>query len=114
MLVGAAFLLSKQSSNQSRPIHTYGERGTAKRGIDVEAHALIYMEGGDSNCPHEIVKEPLAVIPENGREKLHSLSLLNFSKVYTVEHNVKVKSVGRISDESMAYFNAYVKESFGY
>jgi Family of unknown function (DUF6590) len=60
-----------------------------------------------------IIKEALEVTPDSSREKLHPLSRLNFSKVYTVEHNVKVKSIGRISKMSMPNFKVYWKEAFG-
>jgi hypothetical protein len=60
-----------------------------------------------------IIKEPLEVTPDSSREKLHPLSRLNFSKVYTVEHNVKVKSIGRISRKSMLNFKIYWEQNFG-
>jgi len=97
------------------PIHTYGRRGSGKPGIDLEAHAIIHMEGEPperTEMDAGIVKEPLEVKPDSRREKLHPLSRLNFSKVYTVEHNVKVKSIGRISKQSMPNFKIYWKEAF--
>ena len=69
------------------------------------------MKSEKPNRPTGIIKEPIAVVPECPRNKLHPLSLVNFGKVYTVEHSVKVKPVGRISDGSMPYFLAYVEKS---
>lgn len=57
-------------------------------------------------------KEPLEVEPARPDQKLDPMSRLNFGKVYTVEHNVKVLPVGKITDRSMARFNSYVKHEF--
>lgn len=54
-------------------------------------------------------KEPLEVEPTRPDQKLDPMSRLNFGKVYTVEHNVKVLPVGRITDSSIARFTSYVK-----
>lgn len=54
-------------------------------------------------------KEALEVEPAKPDQKLDPMSRLNFGKVYTVEHNVKVLPVGRITDGSMARFNSYVR-----
>jgi len=81
----------------------------------LEAHAIIHMEGEAperTEMDGGIVKEPLEVRPDSKREKLHPLSRINFSKVYTVEHNVKVKSIGRISKKSMPNFRVYWKDAF--
>jgi hypothetical protein len=45
-------------------------------------------------------KEPIRVIPKTPRDKLDSESRLNYAKIYTVEHNVKVYFVGEIAPES--------------
>jgi len=88
-------------------------QGANKPGIDLRAHAIVHMR---DNPPKEkymerrLDKEPLKVIPETPGAKLELSSLLNFSKIYTVEHNVKVKSIGRISEESMPRLLAYWRQ----
>jgi hypothetical protein len=52
----------------------------------------------------EIHKRPVRVEPFNGREKLASESRVNYSKVYTIEHNVKVCFIGKIHEKSEATF----------
>ena len=59
-----------------------------------------------------MAKEPLEVEPAKSDQKLDPMSRLNFGKVYTVEHNVKVLPVGRITDASINRFNAYAKAEF--
>ena len=57
-----------------------------------------------------LVKEPLEVEPAFDSITLHPSSLVNFGKIYTVEHNVKVMPIGQISDRSMPKFVYYWKQ----
>ena len=59
-----------------------------------------------------MTKDPLEVTPDTWDQKLDRMSRLNFGKVYTVEHNVKVMSVGKISRSSMPKLLGYASESF--
>lgn len=43
---------------------------------------------------------PICVRRKNLSDKLDHLSRLNYAKVYTVEHNVKVSFIGRVSESS--------------
>ncbi|KAL2856189.1 hypothetical protein BJX68DRAFT_230111 [Aspergillus pseudodeflectus] len=93
-------------------ISTYGGRGLAKPGVDPSKHAIVHMADTPprlgSNEP-ETTKEPLEVDPERFDETLHPKSRLNFGKIYTVEHNVKVLPIGVISAASMPRFIAYAR-----
>lgn len=105
-------LMIGQPSNLDRPITTYSGQGVAKSGVDRAKHAVIYMRGSEpATKKHEpkMSKEPLEVEPAQPDQKLDPMSRLNFGKVYTVEHNVKVLPVGRITDRSIARFDSYVK-----
>ncbi|KAL6235339.1 hypothetical protein BDW75DRAFT_143889 [Aspergillus navahoensis] len=94
-------------------ITTYNGRGVAKRGVDPDKHAIVYMRGTrpalDAGEPR-MIKEPLEVSPETPDEHLDSMSRLNFSKIYTVEHNVKVLPIGKISSGSMTRFRQYARD----
>lgn len=59
-----------------------------------------------------MTKEPLEVAPASPDQKLDFMSRLNFGKVYTVEHNVKVLPVGKITERSMPRFQSYAKNEF--
>ncbi|KAF9893674.1 hypothetical protein FE257_009842 [Aspergillus nanangensis] len=96
-------------------IHTYGGRGVGKDTSDASKHAIIYMEGhrpvqGPNEPP--LTKEPLEIRPVSADEKLDSMSRINFGKLYTVEHNVKVREVGRITQRSMSRFVDYARAEF--
>jgi hypothetical protein len=43
---------------------------------------------------------PIKVAPDNPRHRLDDASRLNYAKTYTVEHNVKVWFIGKISSDS--------------
>ncbi|OGM46091.1 hypothetical protein ABOM_005703 [Aspergillus bombycis] len=93
------------------PVHTYGRLGVAKASVDPSKHAVIYMKGArPGHGPNEpkMTKDPIEVTPEP-YQKLHTMSRLNFGKIYTVEHNQRVLPVGKISEESMAKFHLYAK-----
>jgi len=56
-------------------------------------------------------RQPLAVTLDSYGEKLDPMSRVNFGKVHTIEHNVEIRHIGRISSSSMPTFNAYVNEA---
>ncbi|KIX93187.1 uncharacterized protein Z520_11041 [Fonsecaea multimorphosa CBS 102226] len=98
------------------PINTYHEKGTTRKSFDKhdrQAHAIIYLEGTKpESLPEEgeLRKEPIEVVGASGDNKLHKASRIRFDKVFTIEHNVLVKNVGRISKDSMPYFSSYWRE----
>jgi hypothetical protein len=60
----------------------------------------------------KLFKQPIRVIPEeNG--SLAPQSRINFSKVYTVEHNVKVKNIGKVDRDMLEWVQYYFRISNG-
>ena len=90
-------------TNRTRPVQTYRRQGATKVGVLVEDHAVIYT-GGEGDAPppllegEGITKQALRVVT-NGNEVLDTCSRINFRKTYTVEHNVKVLSIGVVAPE---------------
>jgi hypothetical protein len=83
--------------------------------VNPREHAVIYMrpsEPFNNSSEPRITKEPLEVRPAAHDQKLDKMSRLNFGRVYTVEHNVKVMPVGKISDGSMPRLRSYARDSF--
>ncbi|KAL4861514.1 hypothetical protein BDV12DRAFT_64569 [Aspergillus spectabilis] len=94
-------------------ISTYGSRGVSKPGVDKSKHAIVHLQGTmpamkRSEAP--MIKEPLEVAPERADETLDPMSRLNFGKIYTVEHNVKVLPIGRVTSASMTRFLQYASD----
>lgn len=109
-----------------RPIHTYNGQATLKHNLpEPSQHAIIYTsdhapaehwykaENGAIIQEH-LSKDPISVIREQeGPEgDLDPLSRLNYSKIYTVEKNVRVLNIGRVADASMSSLlrNTFVKQ----
>ncbi|KAK5156872.1 hypothetical protein LTS14_004389 [Recurvomyces mirabilis] len=93
------------------PIATYGNKGVAKRsGVKKADHAIIYTgqtppRPMESEAPQrgEQGMQPVAirVVPDNPVDKLDPASRLDFGKIHTIQHNIKVRQLGMIHDNSI-------------
>ncbi|KAI8962206.1 hypothetical protein F5Y11DRAFT_347777 [Daldinia sp. FL1419] len=84
------------------PILTYDRRGCLKKGVRPSKHGIIYMAGSKprllKNEP-ELGFTPVALQVYAEGEKLAKESRVNYSKLVTIEHNVKVFFIGSITGE---------------
>jgi len=90
-----------------RPITTYGHKATTKGGINRYDHAIVYMNNARPkrlSDESKLSKESIQVISKNPRDKLEVDSRVNYGKIYTVEHNVKVLFIGKLAKESERTF----------
>jgi hypothetical protein len=119
--VGTANLSFFMLTPFHRQIRTYQGLGTTKRGVRPADHCLIYTKDkGKTGISEEIenepglLKRPIRVKPLTSAtcNKLSPKSRLNFVKLYTVEHTVKVQFIGKIHDESFDYFLKVTKEAW--
>lgn len=97
----------------SSPISTYGGRGVAKRSVDPDTHAVLYLRGtqpAQGSDEPRMIKQPLEVVVESRDETMNPMSRLNFGKIYTVDHDVKVLPVGRVTSRSMMRFIQYARD----
>jgi len=91
-------------------INSYGGYGVAKPGIKKSDHGIL-SSGKHIALPlpsekprrHEASMRPKAVLIDidDPTNKLHPISRINYSKVYTVEHNTKVRGIGMTQRSSM-------------
>jgi hypothetical protein len=99
------------------PIYTYGGQGAAKPSVRPQDHAVVYVDGGPQPLPPENEmpgKEAIPIILEHQTETLEPMSRIDFSRVYTVEHNVRVLTIGRISPKHLGSFDkAFIESTFG-
>ncbi|KAK5719519.1 hypothetical protein LTR15_008043 [Elasticomyces elasticus] len=103
------------------PITSYGKQGVGKQGVKKSEHSIIYS--------HKPVPQPLPserpergeagmrihaiqVTPDVATEKLDPLLRLDYGKVYTVHHNVKVESYGVVHPNSMDFLLSQWEEVF--
>jgi hypothetical protein len=76
---------------------TYGGQATLKPGVKPEDHTIIYTSDRPKLKPGEyLTNKALRMVPDNPRERLDPASRMNYAKLYTVEHNVKVYFIGQI------------------
>jgi len=82
----------------------------AKRWVRKAEHAIIYTGKRapaplDSEAPNRgevgLLPRAIRIDSDNPGEKLDTLSRVDFGKVYTIEHNVKVRSLGQVSRDSV-------------
>ena len=91
-----------------RPILTYGQRGTLKAGVHSEDHAIVYT----SHDPPPLLETEqisnkfasIRIIPQSPRDKLEATSRVNYTKLYTIEYNVKVQVAGQIDEDHKERF----------
>jgi hypothetical protein len=109
--------LRSWSDFMHRPILTYGRQACAKPQVVKWQHAIIYT-GRDEPAaqPGEQPKQgeysmmlAIRVSPKSRMEKLDPLSRINFGKIYTVEHNVKVYDFGDVHPDSLVTLKAQWK-----
>jgi hypothetical protein len=55
-------------------------------------------------------KEPLEVVADSPEQTVNPMSRLDFGKIYTVEHNVKILPIGRVTEQSMERFIQYTRD----
>lgn len=103
------------------PISTYQKKGAAKPGLDVDSHAIVWavwegrQEPGKLPGEEGMTKLPLRMIPDRvpgnaQQEDLHPASRINFGKVYTVEHNVRIFGIGWIDPTHIHLVKSYYRQ----
>lgn len=72
---------------------TYGGQGVLKKGVHAKHHTAIYSDKAQifrGEKEKGMTKRPIRITTSSPRHKLDKASRLNYARVYTVEHNVKV------------------------
>ncbi|KAF2722887.1 hypothetical protein K431DRAFT_221009, partial [Polychaeton citri CBS 116435] len=106
------FVVIRQQSGycSALPITTYGRRGVSKPGVIKSEHAIIHTgsqapEPLNAELPHRgeagMRSRAIRVDPDERDTKLDLLSRLDFGKITTIQHNLKVKSFGKVNRASM-------------
>lgn len=99
------------------PIHTYGGQGCDKSGCHPEVHAAIYAEGTppvvSTSERQRGLRMPAIKIKLHASNGLglHPKSRVHFGKVHTVDHNVAVRDIGMVTDDSIDQVLAWWDES---
>lgn len=97
---------------------TYGGQGVSKKQVEKSQHAIIYtgkVAPGPS-AEERPARGELGLLPQSIRvdpdEKYHFLdpmSRVDFAKTYTIQHNIKVRSIGKVNRDSMSALQSQYK-----
>lgn len=99
------------ASHSNSPVKTYGGEGVSRKGVRKCEHAIIYT-GKDVPLPIRreapsrkeskgLLPQAIRVDADDPAIKLDPMSRIDFGKVYTIEHNVKVRSLGKVNRVSL-------------
>lgn len=100
-------------ANFTSPIYTYNRRGVSKYSADAAKHSIVYTEGTRPMAAADeprMSRAPIEIRPNSLEHRLDPMSRLNFSKLFTVEYNVKVLPVGKVTERSMPAFLDYARQ----
>lgn len=106
------FVVIREASTycSALPIATYGTQGVGKANVTKSEHAIIYTgRAPPAPLPSEepvrgevgMRPDSIRVDPDDREDKLDPRSRIDFGKVHTIQHNIKVKSYGKVNDRSM-------------
>ncbi|KAK3396179.1 hypothetical protein B0T20DRAFT_501438, partial [Sordaria brevicollis] len=91
-----------------------GAKSIAKNRARGEHLAVLYstnVRPPKADEEEGIVFDPIAVIMEEGKQNISPLARLDFSRVYTVEHDLKVMKIGRVHPDSHSKLDDYYKKT---
>ena len=107
------FVVIREGANycSALPIATYGRQGVGKHGVVKSEHAIIYTgrtppEPMEAERPKRAEQgmrpEAIRIDPDNPEDKLDPRSRIDFGKVHTIQHNIKVRNYGQVHPRSMS------------
>jgi hypothetical protein len=108
-----------QYLTRCRAIHTYGNRGTTAPHARPRDHVVIYtgekqpdLVEGESEAV--LNRKPIMVTLHPQGQALLPASRLSLSKLYTVEHDIPVSRLGKITPRDVEKIRQYCVEIHGF
>jgi hypothetical protein len=95
-------------------IQTYEGRGCAKRSVNPYWHSQIYSTHHPEPLlpgEKEFVKSAIRLRLENGNGHLRPESRLNYARIYNIDHNQFVKSLGHIAKDDFVKVQTYFRQT---
>ncbi|KAK6434439.1 hypothetical protein LTR95_009378 [Oleoguttula sp. CCFEE 5521] len=83
------------------PILTYNHQGAKNKSMDASENGIVFTgKGVPAGAPRTLglLDEPIRVNADDPTDKLDSESMIHYGKIYTIEHNIKVKPFGLVHD----------------
>ena len=106
------FIVIRQAENYCTclPIMSYGKQGVGKPTVKKSEHSIVYTtkdppeplpEETPSRGEEGMRPQAIRIDVDNPTHKLDHTSRLDYGKVYTIQHNIKVQSYGKVNPRSM-------------
>ena len=106
------FVVIREGANycSALPITTYAGRGVAKPDVQKSEHSIIYTGRRPPNLTqdemprlgeHRMLLQPIRIVQNDPGDRLGPMSRLDYGKVHTMYHKVKVRAFGQVHPESM-------------
>jgi hypothetical protein len=94
------------------PVPTYRGLGTTKSGVNASDHVPLVAEGRNTVpvSGEQPIRPAIHVIVENTSVRVSTSARIDFSRLYTVEYNYVVKTVGRIHARDMDRLKQYAAQ----
>lgn len=105
------------SADVSSRISTHGGQGAVGKLINQKEHGIVYTgETPPKNLEGEknLNKDPIQIVATDASQYLDPLSRIHYAKPYPVEHNVKVREVGMVSQRDRRKVLGYYQLESGY
>ncbi|KAK5682117.1 hypothetical protein LTS10_005242 [Elasticomyces elasticus] len=92
------------------PLTTYGGRGVSKVGVLKYEHAIVHSTRQAPNPRNDelpqsgeagMQSQPIRVVPDLPEDTLDPMTRIDYGKVHTIHHNIKIKSLGMVHPNSM-------------
>jgi hypothetical protein len=112
----AKFIVVKATARSSICvcINSRSEQTNTTLGMAGNHHAALILQGAIVTHHEQgeaLTKDPIEMKIENDTLHIDPISRVDFTKLYTVEHNVKVQNLGRVVGPSVARLKHYVAEN---
>ena len=113
------FVVVRQKSKHCLcvPVYTYSQQATSKHGVNPEDHAPLIKEGTTvefhDDEEKDKLKKVLVMILEDPSVQWSPMSRINLGKVHSIEYNLKVRTIGRLTRESTNDLEASFREAIG-
>jgi hypothetical protein len=106
------FLYCSSRTHSYRPIHTYQGKGTLASHAKASHHVQVYTGSRPPPLlPRErLTRDPIQVIVKSKKMSLDKASRLNLSKPQSIEHNLPVAEVGKVSKEDLNKITKFTLE----
>lgn len=105
------FIVVKEGTKEciAVPVTTYGGQGVAKKGVTKGEHAIVHFSkkpppptrNEEPERGEAPMLDPIRVDPDEKNTPLDEMSRVSMAQPHCIQHNLRVKSIGKVNTKSM-------------